>query len=736
MICKFGDAYVKTLPILIIISIREEAVPHSKKEISFDPNPLSTSQQINIVNKWSDLMSDGSISQDGCAVCGRLTNISELFRLNLTDKMAKLLTNPTAVPIGWISPASSLYHWTADEYHTTWKQYDHQILLEANEEYQLNPVLDRSCYIWYEQYKTWSPQSCAVCLQQLTMGNIPSMALARNKFSGTIPPCLADLTFMERLIISQLRHNFFTIDLTSNKLKGGTHKYIRANAVVFCTPYHEITTDHLWPMKKENLDKIVVCTFLGSEKPTTSELIEIRNKCYFLTVRYKYLIQAIQFLQQFNRHYQNIQINNEVLETYKVQHTFPINYIQKDIGFNDTLEPSIAETVQLEENDGVSFVLRGVTADDIAQLSAAKRKIHAINHIKNGGQILGIGHSSELESMWNRPDNWEKLFPHLYPFGIGGPKNLRDVDYITSKLTHHSRAFQQDNVWLMLMYNQKEIQSVTNRSRIIIKRNDFQHFTDSLETITEDVIDTVNNKISLEGLPAPETPEQESLINLCKLIGNGRTWVKGSAAEKLQLKSQLFNMTRFEGAPIFFLTYSPGDINNPIACKFVGMDINVDDLVGSTIPDWKQRIFAIYRDPVSTERFFHYSVQCFIECFINGGLFGPDPLYCGPVEEQGRKSLHWHLLLWLRHTETLSEIKLKLSNNIQFQQQFIQWIESVVQCGYINEDISTVSERNKEYNRNGNYEHLFYTIIYLLNSINSITTNNWSKNRSTTCNTV
>ena len=115
----------------------------------------------------------------------------------------------------------------------------------------------------------------------------------------------------------------------------------------------------------------------------------------------------------------------------------------------------------------------------------------------------------------------------------------------------------------------------------------------------------------------------------------------------------------------------------------------------------KERIFAIYRDPVSTERFFHYSVQSFIKCFIDSGLFGQNPLYCGPVEEQGRKSLHWHLLLWLPHTETLSGIKLKLFNDDQFQKHFINWIDSIVQCGYLNETEKAVAERNKSYNCHG-----------------------------------
>ena len=77
------------------------------------------------MNEWADFMSDAKISQDGCAVCGSLTFLSDLYKLELTNQMAKLLTNNTAVPKGWMSPAVTRYHWTQDEYYNEWVNYDH-----------------------------------------------------------------------------------------------------------------------------------------------------------------------------------------------------------------------------------------------------------------------------------------------------------------------------------------------------------------------------------------------------------------------------------------------------------------------------------------------------------------------------------------------------------------------------------------------------------------------------------
>ena len=144
------------------------------------------------------------------------------------------------------------------------------------------------------------------------------------------------------------------------------------------------------------------------------------------------MVTAIEFLSKYNKHYQNIQVHKPTLDSYKEKHTFPIQYLQANSCTNATLEPAVTELSTVEEKDGMSFVLCCVTADDISQLSAAKRKVHAINHIKNSGQVLGIGHSATLESLWNNPETWEKLFPHLYPFGIGGPRNLRNQDYVST----------------------------------------------------------------------------------------------------------------------------------------------------------------------------------------------------------------------------------------------------------------------------------------------------------------
>ena len=106
-----------------------------KEEIPFNPKLLSCSDQINIANTWAEVMSDTVISQNGCAVCGCLTPTNNLYRLNLTEKMAKLLTNPTAVPNQWVSPAQTKFHWTLNDYHSIWKTYDHETISDIESNY-------------------------------------------------------------------------------------------------------------------------------------------------------------------------------------------------------------------------------------------------------------------------------------------------------------------------------------------------------------------------------------------------------------------------------------------------------------------------------------------------------------------------------------------------------------------------------------------------------------------------
>ncbi|KAI0349806.1 hypothetical protein OH77DRAFT_1414297, partial [Trametes cingulata] len=58
------------------------------------------------------------------------------------------------------------------------------------------------------------------------------------------------------------------------------------------------------------------------------------------------------------------------------------------------------------------------------------------------------------------------------------------------------------------------------------------------------------------------------------------------------------------------------------------------------------------------------------------GLFGQTAAYYGTVEEQGRKTLHLHLLVWIEGCPSPQEIRERLLGDESFRTRFLSWLES------------------------------------------------------------
>ncbi|KAI0354567.1 hypothetical protein OH77DRAFT_1405219, partial [Trametes cingulata] len=58
------------------------------------------------------------------------------------------------------------------------------------------------------------------------------------------------------------------------------------------------------------------------------------------------------------------------------------------------------------------------------------------------------------------------------------------------------------------------------------------------------------------------------------------------------------------------------------------------------------------------------------------GIFGQTAAYYGTVEEQGRKTLHLHLLVWIQDCPSPQEIRDRLLSDGEFRTRFLTWLQS------------------------------------------------------------
>jgi hypothetical protein len=116
--------------------------------------------------------------------------------------------------------------------------------------------------------------------------------------------------------------------------------------------------------------------------------------------------------------------------------------------------------------------------------------------------------------------------------------------------------------------------------------------------------------------------------------------------------------------------------------------------------DVRYRLIA--ENPVAGARFFHFMVEMFIKHVLgvntaHDGLYGNTSGYYGTVEQQGRLTLHLHMLVWITGTLPPEEMRLKiLEPDSEFRKSLIEYLENA----HSGDFMTGVQEEVEEYLEN------------------------------------
>ncbi|KLO04890.1 hypothetical protein SCHPADRAFT_840071, partial [Schizopora paradoxa] len=164
----------------------------------FPPRPLSDRRKHDIIANYCRDFEAANIDEAGCAVCGRLTV--------LTD----------SVPIADVD-LDFLQRYTKSV--TRAERHDVKESVRPID----GPPIDKMCTI-----------VCKSCTQDVQRKKLPKMSLANGLWLGEVPPILKELTFAERLLIAKVRTNKFAV-----KVDSGMHK-TKCNIIAFENPVPQI----------------------------------------------------------------------------------------------------------------------------------------------------------------------------------------------------------------------------------------------------------------------------------------------------------------------------------------------------------------------------------------------------------------------------------------------------------------------------------------------------------------
>lgn len=115
------------------------------------------------------------------------------------------------------------------------------------------------------------------------------------------------------------------------------------------------------------------------------------------------------------------------------------------------------------------------------------------------------------------------------------------------------------------------------------------------------------------------------------------------------MRNEIWSLVAHQGAPLWYITLSPADVKSPISLYYASQDVTFKPDI--KIPEDRYRLIA--NNPVACAQFFQFMVEQFLEHVLgvksqHPGLYGDTSAYYGTVEQQGRLTLHIHLLLWIK----------------------------------------------------------------------------------------
>jgi hypothetical protein len=623
------------------LSFQRKNVKHNENFVGsaiFPPDPLSKKLSHTIITDFCKDTAPEMFVELGCAVCGRLTQRNKLT--NLTDAGVDLN----------ILKAVGL---TRVERH---QQSDPVMDIEG-------PILDPDC-----------DKVCKTCKVSLSKNKLPLNALANGLWIGKVPEVLQDLTYVERLLIARVRHNRCVIQVSS----GGSKLY--SNAITFANPVPKIY--QILPPPVNELDEVLAIIFSGPCRPTQDDF-----KRTPLLVRRNKVILALEWLKLNHIEYNDIGISQENMDKY-AEDVPPVVVDYRRADSNKIPEATSLHDTEEEAGTTVGdcpFVVHGLTGESIVGQTTNVLKGMALKHLNSEGKILAIGHGEKPESIYSNPQLYPSMFPWLFPYGLGGIGNafndcsISENQHKKHLLMYHDKRFQKDSYFILIAFNHKQIKQSTTGGYLLAEKRCFGEISNRLMDIDQEVLADLSKRMAKGDHIKPSNDEEKACFQILKDLDHVAGKVEGSLTSKKYMRNEIWAITSYLGAPSWYITLSPADVKHPICLYYA--DTKEEFMPAIKGYEDSQRLIA--NNPVAGARFFDYMIKMFIKHVLgvktnHPGLYGETSAYYGTVEQQGRLTLHLHLLLWLKNSLTPQEIRDKIMNtDSDFQKRIIEYLESV-----------------------------------------------------------
>ena len=617
---------------------------------NFPPPPVDNNLSQKIITEFCASSSPSELDESGCAVCGRLYPLKQLTRLKAIKNLLSVLDTPGVTRIERLTSVQPIREFKG-------------------------PVLDYKCN-----------QVCDDCRQQLRKGKVPRYALANGLWLGSVPQELSCLSFVERLLIARVRINSCFVCVASSGLRK-----MASHVIAFETPMPNIY--QCLPPPMEDLDEVLAVLFTGPCKPTEKEYQRTP-----LLVRRKQVACALEWLKLNHTDYVDLDIAYDELARYP-EKSPPVS-----VQYQYSLENKPEEATSVFDNaleDGVDqgdcpFVVHGLTGEQYNTKTINALKGLALRHWNNHGGALAVSHDSSAQSIYNNPNLYPQIFPWLFPYGLGGigGTSLSNKAHKRHLLMYHDKRFQKDICFPFVAFSHEQVSASTTGGFLVAEKSNFSSIAERLLSVNQDVLENIAKRMSKGEIVKPSTEDETQCFQLIHDLDHVDGRVSGSITSKKYMRNEIWSMIAYMGAPFWYITLSPADNKHPVCLYFADNKERLDVQLLRT-EDERYRLIA--NNPVAGARFFHFMVENFIKHVLgvgstHRGLYGDTAGYYGTVEQQGRLTLHLHMLLWIHGSLSPDEMRSRiLKPESDFRRKLVEYLEGSHSGDFMTGDMESVA---------------------------------------------
>lgn len=127
-----------------------------------------------------------------------------------------------------------------------------------------------------------------------------------------------------------------------------------------------------------------------------------------------------------------------------------------------------------------------------------------------------------------------------------------------------------------MAFSHQQIKASTTGGMLLAETCNFGNIADHFLSVNQDVLEDIAKRMSIGEVVKPSTEDEAACFQLIRDLDHIDGKVNGSITREKHMRSQIWSMMAYMGAPIWYITLSPADNKHPMCLYFADCKEKLD----------------------------------------------------------------------------------------------------------------------------------------------------------------